>query len=333
MTTKQVDPIPVRLDGCEDYSIWISCWQCGTSLEIASLSETQFAAHLCRNCNATTECRNGIWHSISPQRSNYFSCFISNYEIIRAAEGRGSSDADYYLGLPYKDLSEKNSGQWAIRATTYRHIERKILPSLSKLQDRPLRILDLGAGNGWMSYRLTLLGHSPIAVDLLTNDQDGLGAATHFSTHIQPLFPRIRAELDNLPFASFAFDLVIFNASFHYSENFERSMAEAFRCTRIGGSVLIADSPWYANEGSGRSMVQEKHRHFSEKYGFPSNSIDSLEYLSPDRLAQLQNRFDAEWNTFTPFYGISWSLRPLRAKLFNRRSPSQFRIYTARLNA
>ena len=48
---------------------------------------------------------------------------------------------------------------------------------LPERTERALRILDLGAGNGWMSYRLALQGHLPIAVDLLTNDRDGLGAA------------------------------------------------------------------------------------------------------------------------------------------------------------
>jgi hypothetical protein len=41
----------------------------------------------------------------------------------------------------------------------------------------------------------------PIAVDLLTNDQDGLGAAEHFKQRLPLSFPRFQAELDNLPFA------------------------------------------------------------------------------------------------------------------------------------
>jgi predicted RNA methylase len=45
---------------------------------------------------------------------------------------------------------------------------------------RPLDLLDLGAGTGWMSYRLALRGHHPVAVDLLNDDRDGLGAARHF---------------------------------------------------------------------------------------------------------------------------------------------------------
>ncbi len=330
MTATQMRVAPPLIEQREDHPISLLCWQCGASLgAITSVPATGSGLWPCRNCNVATECRNGLWLSLAPQRVKHFSRFIADYEFIRAAEGRGSVDDDYYLGLPYKDLSGNNSDQWAIRACTFHYIERHILSPLGALRNRPLRILDLGAGNGWMSYRLAQLGHLPVAVDLLTNDQDGLGAAAHFSRHIRPLFPRVQAELDHLPFSSSTFDLAIFNASFHYSEDYERTFAEALRCTRSGGAVLVADTPWYADEESGRRMVEEKHARFAATYGFPSNSICSLEYLTPDRLQQLQTRFDAKWKISRPFYGIRWLLRPLRAKLRKRRSPSQFRIYAA----
>jgi SAM-dependent methyltransferase len=212
-------------------------------------------------------------------------------------------------------------------------MERDILLPLTRRHGHPLRILDLGAGNGWLSYRLALLGHLPVAVDLLTNDQDGLGAAIHFSSRVRPLFPRVQAALDRLPFASSTFDLVVFNASFHYSEDYQCTFAEALRCTRPGGTIVIADTPWYAKEESGQEMVQEKHKRFVAAYGFPSNSISSLEYLTPDRLQRLQNAFNLEWKSIKPFYGIRWTLRPFLAKLKGRRRPSQFRLYVARVKA
>jgi SAM-dependent methyltransferase len=184
-----------------------------------------------------------------------------------------------------------------------------------------------------LSYRLALQGHLPIAVDLLTNDRDGLGAAVHYNSRIHPLFPRVQAELDRLPFVSSVFDLVIFNASFHYSVNYERTLAEAVRCTCPGGRVVIADTPWYAEEESGRRMVEEKHARFLETYGFASDSIASLEFLTPARLQRLENAFNLKWNFISPFYGIRWALRPLRAKLAGHRPPSQFRIYEARVRA
>jgi SAM-dependent methyltransferase len=317
-----------------EHIVALVCWQCGILLaDMPMATQTGSGKRVCSSCTAITHYRDGIWLSLAPEQTNHFRRFVTEYEFIRAAEGRGSAESEYFLNLPYKDISGRNSDQWAIRARTFRAMERDILAPLARRHQRPLHILDLGAGNGWLSYRLTLLGHLPVAVDLLTNDFDGLGAAIHFSSRVRPLFPRVQAVLDRLPFASSTFDLVIFNASFHYSENYQRTFAEAFRCTRPGGAIVIADTPWYAKEEIGQEMVEEKHKRFTATYGFPSNSISSLEYLSPDRLQCLQSEFKVQWEWIKPFYGIRWALRPLLARLKGRRRPSQFRIYVARVNA
>ncbi len=334
MIMEQINASDPAEESYAHQTITLLCWQCGGSLaEMTLQTRSGSGTRVCPGCTTATQYRDGIWRTLSPQRADNFRSFIEEYEFIRAAEGRGSTAAEYYLSLPYEDISGRNADQWMIRAHTFRTIERCILSPLAKLNERPLRILDLGAGNGWMSYRLALQGHLPVAVDLLTNDRDGLGAAIHYSGRIHPLFPRVQAELDRLPFASSTFDLVIFNASFHYSEDYERTFEEASRCTRSGGTIVIADTPWYAEEDSGRRMVEEKHKHFNATYGFSSDSIPSLEYLTPDRLRRLQDRFELEWSIIRPFYGVRWSLRPLRARLAGRRPPSQFRIYAASVSA
>jgi SAM-dependent methyltransferase len=334
MIAAQIDAVGRTEKRRPDQAITLLCWHCGASLGAMSAeTRTGSGTRVCADCTATTQYREGIWRTLSPERINHFRNFVADYEFIRAAERRGSTQPEYYRSLPFKDISGGNSGQWRIRARSFRTIQQRILAPLAELKKRPLRILDLGAGNGWMSYRLALEGHLPIAVDLLTNDRDGLGAAVHYKTAVDTLFPRVQAELDRLPFPSSVFDIVIFNASFHYSVNYERTFAEAVRCTSSGGRVVIADTPWYAEEESGRRMVQEKHARFVETYGVASDSIASLEYLTPAHLQRLENTFDLEWSYISPFYGIRWALRPFRAKLAGRRPPSQFHIYEARVRA
>ena len=41
----------------------------------------------------------------------------------------------------------------------------------------PLHLVDLGVGNGWLSYRAALAGHRATAIDIREDDVDGLGAA------------------------------------------------------------------------------------------------------------------------------------------------------------
>ena len=86
--------------------------------------------------------------------------------------------------------------------------------------------------------------------------------------------------MDHLPFAPGQFDVAIFNASFHYSVDYEQTLAEIFRCVRKPGHVIIADSPFYSCEENGRKMLAEKHAQFERRFGFRSDSIQNREYRS-----------------------------------------------------
>jgi SAM-dependent methyltransferase len=274
--------------------------------------------------------RGRIWQALPVERSAYYARFIRDYEAIRLAEGRGSKDSSYYLRLPFVARTNPNAIQWKIRATTYRYIKETLLPRISSSSQGPARILDLGAGNGWLSYRLSQIGVTAVAIDLLTNDLDGLGAAKHYDSHLEHTFLRIQAESDRLPFCDAQFHAVIFNASFHYSEDLSRTLREALRCLHAGGMIIIADSPWYAREESGWQMLIERRSQFFNRYGISSDSIHSQEFLTDDRLNQLAQNLDLCWERHTPFYGLRWSIRPLIAKLKKQREPSTFRIYVAK---
>jgi SAM-dependent methyltransferase len=309
--------------------VMLRCPRCFALL--GYLPDKNSAAFDCATCESTLASDQGIWRALLPERAVRYSHFVQDYEAIRVAEGRGSNNDKYYLALPSCDQSGLLGSQWAMRARTFRYIERRILPRFTPLGHYRLRILDLGAGNGWMSYRLATQGHSPVAVDLLTNDHDGLGAAKHYQQRLGSLFPRVLAEVDNLPFADSQFDLAIFNASFHYSENYEATFAEALRCVRGGGTVLIADTPWYSDDRSGLRMLEERRALFIKHYGFPSDELKSLEYLTDQRLGAMERRFHIQWHTHRPFYGVRWHIRPLVARLRRTRKPSRFRIYSAKV--
>ena len=285
----------------------------------------------CLRCRFVLAQRVGIWLALPIDRLSYYARFIDEYATVRKAEGRGSDDPNFYLSLPYCDLTRRNSWQWTIRARTYKCLERTIFPTLAGASAQRLSALDLGAGNAWLSYRLAALGHRPIAVDLQTDAYDGLGAAIHYRSALPALFPRFQAELDRLPFADAQFDCAIFNASFHYSEDYDQTLAEAIRCLRPGGTILIADTPSYTREESGVRMLEERRNHFQKRFGFKSDALASREYLSAERLLALEARHNVEFTAHQVWYGVRWACRPLIAKLRHSREPSQFRIYIAQV--
>lgn len=280
----------------------------------------------CSRCGCAMQMDRGMVRALASERAEHYAQFIHDYEQIREAEGRGSEEDDFYLNLPYRDATGRNSRQWQIRARTYLCLMRNVL---SPAMPAGARILDLGAGNCWFSFRLALAGYRPAAVDLLTNGHDGLAVGEHYRKHLPALFPRFQAELASLPFADEQFDAAIFNASFHYAEDDVRVMAEALRCVRPGGLVIISDTPWYARDVDGRRMVAERHARFLERYGTASAGLKSIEYLTGDRLQGLAQRLSIRWTIHTPAYGFRWAMRPFLAKLRRRRAPARFRIYAA----
>jgi ubiquinone/menaquinone biosynthesis C-methylase UbiE len=280
----------------------------------------------CLKCGLFLHDVDGIIHALPPVRADHYAQFIADYEGIRVAEGRGSARDDFYLALPYRDASGRNSSQWRIRARTWDFLmERVLVPALPPRAS----ILDLGAGNCWMSFRLARAGHKPVAVDLHDNSFDGMGAAEHFRKSLPKLFPRFRAELAHLPFQDEQFEAAIFNASFHYVEDAAAALAEALRCVKPGGHIVICDTPWYSCDESGYEMVQERRMSFMKRYGTASASLQSVEFLTDERLQSLEERLAVRWNVYSPNYGLQWAMRPFIAKLRNRREPARFRVYVA----
>jgi SAM-dependent methyltransferase len=252
--------------------------------------------------------------------------FLQDYSRIRKAEGRGSLDPEYYRALPYHDLTGRNSAQWAIRARSYLHFETRVLPAIEKEAGRPLDILDLGAGNGWMSYRLALRNHKPVALDIFADPADGLRAIRNYPCR----FPCVEAEFDHLPFADASFDLAIYNSSIHYSTDYRRTLTEARRCLRKPHRFIIVDSPVYKRPEHGEQMRSERHQQFERVYGFRSDSVPSIEFFDEAMLATLARELNIEWTRTRPWYGLEWALRPLKARLRSRRPPSQFFILAGR---
>ncbi len=248
--------------------------------------------------------------------------FIEEYRCIRYAEGRGSDEPAYYAALPYADLTGRNAGMWQMRAKTYRYFERRILKPMERKAGRPLEILDLGAGNGWMSYRLSLRNHRPCALDIFSDPRDGLRACRHYPLRIRA----VEADFDHLPFEESSFDLVIYNSSLHYSTDYTATLSEARRCLRKSGALVVLDTPFYRKREHGEQMVVERHEQFSKRYGFPSDAIPSIEFLDRSMLDGLAGRLNLHWKIYRPWYGLRWHLRPCKARIRHNRPPSRFWI-------
>jgi SAM-dependent methyltransferase len=237
------------------------------------------------------------------------------------------------LALPYVQDGPW-AAQWRVRARTYDHFVRAIVERFEQAApSRPLRVLDLGAGNGWLCYRLNRRGHSSVALEWRWDDVDGLGAARGYAGHVEPFFPRVAASFETLPFPPSKFDLAVFNASIHYATDLVATLTEAVRVLVRTGGVAILDSPFYRSALDGDAMVAEKRSGGSLDLG-PCRpdllSLPSIEYLTRRRLLEASTGLGLSWHRHRVRYPLGYELRPLWAALRGRRTPSRFDVWEGR---
>ena len=288
----------------------------------APLAYTAPDRRRCESCGVTYPCEGGIWRLLSPEREAALQNFIEEYESVRAAEGRRVDGPEQLLALPFWHSSPDRRPEWRIRSRTYAELIRRVVMPLERTRGGPLRILDLGSGLGWLSYRLALRGHKMRAVDLVINDFDGLGVHHQYPVN----FSAVQAEFDRLPFPDASADLVIYNASFHYSVDFLSTLREGLRVLAPPGRLVIMDSPVYHDAASGRAMLRERRDAFERQHNFRGSALDGEGFLTFDRLTTLEKRLSLSLAIFVPCYGLRWSLRPWAARLLGRREPAHFAL-------
>lgn len=246
------------------------------------------------------------------------------YETLRAREGRG--DPEDLAALPYPTQGPL-AAQWAIRARTYERFLGAVVRPLARRRG-DLRVLDLGAGNGWLCHRLRELGHEAVAVDVRLDGVDGLGAARVFPAPVR----RLAASFEELPLRSRTFDVALFNAALHYAEELPRALAEAARAVRPGGLVAILDSPFYTHERDGHAMLAERDAATGRRFPDLADDLAAVrrvEFLTRARLARAAEPFGLAFRRRRVLYPLAYEIRPLKAWLSGARPSSRFDLWVA----
>ena len=281
------------------------CPECRTDL-----LETGAERFACAQCGHVFDRRAGVWRFLTPSRGAVLEPFVRQDRIVRQREGRRSSAPEYYRALPSVASGDPRAGDWQLRRETYRHLLGHVLA----IGPSPLRVLDLGAGTGWLSHRLATLGHQPVAVDAIDDDTDGLGATRHYTTG----FAAVQADFNALPFAPNQFDLAVFNGSLHYAADAEATLAQAHASLASGGALVVMDSPMFSADDDAVAMPVRTP---------PLTTGASLTFA---RLAVIAEKLALQ-PQFVPSRGpFGWRLRRASARVTQRRAPAAFGLWVAR---
>jgi len=312
---------------CAPAAAWpLACPKCRSDLGALPAGDGGPFEVKCSACGLPFPRRAGVWDFLPPDRQADLATFLDQYTRVRYAEGRGELTAEGLRRLPWPDPDDPLAWQWYIRATSFEHLLDAVMPLIGQ---RSLSAIDLGAGTGWLSYRLALEGHVPLAVDLSVDARDGLAAARAFDGVLATPFSRMRAEFDRLPLSNGAADLVVFNASLHYSSDYAVTLAEALRVLVPGGRVVIMDSPIYHDRRAGEAMVAARRADFLTRFGFRSDALRSREFVTYADLGQLGRDLGLRWREFAPPYGWRWALRRGWRRARTGRESARFAILLA----
>ncbi len=280
----------------------------------------------CAGCGTTWPRTDGVWRMVHPERAADIDGFLADYLIVRHAEGRAHAEPDWYRALPSTLRDDPMHEQWRMRSASLQHLTGTIVGPATRYVRRPLRIVDLGAGVGWLSHQFRQNGHQPIAIDVNVDPGDGLVA----TRHLAPDWPVVQAHFDHLPLPDDCADLAIFNASLHYTTDPVATLAEARRIVGRHGLVIVMDSPLYRRERDGDAMLAERARDFEQRFGTRSDTLPSVGYLTMALMRTWGREVGLRWTAIRPWYGWRWAARPWAARLHHRRAPSRFRILVGR---
>lgn len=280
-------------------------------------------AMVCPACGSQYAVRDGIYRFLLPERWGELQPFVTQYRRIRQGDGYRARGPDYYRSLPWPNAGDPQAGTWRVRADSFDHLCHRVLPTLKR---GTLSVLDLGAGNGWLSHRLAALGHNCVAVDWLDDSDDGLGAFVYYPVK----FVCVQADFDRLPFAPTQFGLIIYNASLHYAPDVFATLRHAFPLLTPDGVLAIMDSPTFRLAATGRQMVAEQEARFRAQLGLTEIVRPGVGYLTFRVTADAGRRLGLRFR-FIPSRGsIRWALRRLAAGIRRGREPARFGVWWAR---
>lgn len=105
--------------------------------------------------------------------------------------------------------------------------------ALRQLDERHLRVLDVGCGTGLMSAKLAATGRKVCGVDL------SAGMVERARRRGDAAVEFIQGDAEKLPVESDAFDAVVNLISFHHYPNPSRALSEFRRVLRPGGRLVL----------------------------------------------------------------------------------------------
>lgn len=201
------------------------------------------------------------------------------YLRVREKEARLYSD-EIVARLPFIPNGHPLADEWQSRSASASRLIRYLIP-----RPKPLRILDLGCGNGWFSNMLSTHGHCVIGMD--QNSYELKQAARVFPPNVQLLF--FKGNIFSAPFPAFQFDVIVLASVIQYFQNINTLLLALSNYLKPQGEIHIIDSPLYSVNELEQAILRSQQYYTS--LGFPEmaehyfhHQLSDLDAYHPTRL-------------------------------------------------
>jgi SAM-dependent methyltransferase len=221
--------------------------------------------------------------------------FEKSYLTLRDKENRIYSD-DVVAHLPDVSFNHPLKKEWSIRKTSLEKL-KKYLSNKSSGK----KILELGAGNGWLSHQLARLKKTQV-VGLDINETELLQASRVFN------------NLDNLSFAyadifgadltKNSFNYIILASSIQYFNDLSTLLERLLSILAFDGEIHILDTPFYQNE-----KIAEAHDRSVEYFKKQQSNMELFYQHHPFSSLEIFN--------YTILYNPKSVLNSVKRKVFN----------------
>lgn len=266
--------------------------------------------------------RDGILRCLSAERQAALTAFLTQYRRVRDRDGYRVAAPEYYQALPWTSKEDPQHAVWQVRQRSFERFRQMVL---SRFRTHAPTVLDLGAGSGWLSHRMTRDGCRAVAVDIHDDDRDGLGAGRHYTVS----FCRVQADFDELPFAPRQFDVVVFNGSLHYAPNVTATLTRVAPLVAPGGIIAVIDSPMFECAVAGQSMRDRTRERFQRDYGIDEPVEPGEGFLLFSTLADTARALGFDAHFFESRGGMRWTLERVAGRVRRGIRPASFGVWWA----
>lgn len=187
--------------------------------------------------------------------------FESVYVDLRIDEKRMYTDEEV-LWLPEVNEDHLHRSEWKIRKASCDKFTKYLLN-----KKKPLKILEVGCGNGWLSYHLSQVPNT-IVVGLDINLLELQQGERVFAATANLKF--VHGNLNALDQQQF--DIIVFAASIQYFNSFSNIIRSALERLNSGGEIHILDSHLYYQT----ELAQAKKRSREYFYNRGFNKMDDF---------------------------------------------------------